>query len=123
MNAQKALHSFWSSFGWIAWEENTVPENAFSRANQYITYSAGESDFDRPIMLTASLWQRSTSWTDVITKAQQIMNYISMGGVVISTDEGAIWIKRGSPFSQRMSDEDPDVRRIYINIEVEFIRN
>lgn len=123
MNAQAALNSFWSGFGWTAWEENTVPENAFSRANQYITYSAGESGFKEPMMLSASLWQRSTSWADVITKAQQIMNYIGMGGVFIATDEGAIWIKRGRPFSQRMSDEDPAVRRIYLNIEVEFITN
>jgi hypothetical protein len=123
MNAQAALNSFWNGFGWTAWEENSVPENAFSRANQYITYSAGESGFNEPMMLSASLWQRSTNWKDVITKAQQIMNYIGMGGVFIATDEGAIWIKRGRPFAQRMSDEDPAVRRIYLNIEVEFITN
>jgi hypothetical protein len=123
MNAQAALNSFWNGFGWTAWEENSVPENAFSRANQYITYSAGESGFNEPMMLSASLWQRSTNWKDVITKAQQIMNYIGMGGVFIATDEGAIWIKRGRLFAQRMSDEDPAVRRIYLNIEVEFITN
>ena len=31
MNAQAALNSFWNGFGWNAFEENTVPENAFAQ--------------------------------------------------------------------------------------------
>lgn len=123
MNSQAALNTFWNGFGWKAYEENTVPDNLFATSDHYITYSSADAGFDEPVMLTGSLWQRSTSWSDTVLKAQQIMNYIGMGGVIISTDEGAIWIKRGRPFAQRMSDEDPAVRRIYINIEVEFIRN
>ncbi len=123
MNSQAALNTFWNGFGWKAYEENAVPDNLFATSDHYITYSSAVAGFDEPVMLTGSLWQRSTSWSDTVLKAQQIMNYIGMGGVIISTDEGAIWIKRGRPFAQRMSDEDPAVRRIYINIEVEFIRN
>lgn len=121
MNAQAALQEFWSGFGWTAWEENTVPENAFSRTNQYITYSAGESGFGETMMLSASLWQRSTSWAGVVEKADEIMRSIGMRGVTITIDGGALWIKRGTPFMQRMGDEDPAVRRIYLNIDAEFI--
>lgn len=121
MNAQAALNSFWNGFGWTAWEENTVPDNAFSIANQYITYSAGESGFDEPMTLTASLWQRSTSWAGTVEKAEQIMQEIGMRGSFVPFDNGTLWIKRGTPFSQRMSDEDTAVRRIYLNIEVEYI--
>ncbi len=120
MNGQAALNSFWNGFGWDAFEENTVPDQAFSGRSEYITYSAGQNYFDEPMMLTASLWQRSTSWTGTVAKMQQIAEYIGIGGKLIKTDDGYLWIKRGKPFAQRMSDEDPAVRRIYLNLEIEF---
>jgi hypothetical protein len=123
MNAQAALNSFWNGYGWTAWEENSVPEEAFSRVNEYITYSSGQNYFDEPMMLTASLWQRSTSWTGTVAKMQEIAEDIGLVGKFIKTDDGYLWIKRGTPFAQRMSDEDPAVRRIYMNIEVEFFTN
>ena len=39
---------------------------------------------------------------------------------LIPCDEGYLWIKRGNPFAQRMSDENDGIRRIYINIELEY---
>lgn len=120
MNGQAALNKFWNSFGWDAFEENTVPDQAFSDRSEYITYSSGQNYFDEPMMLTASLWQRSTSWTGTVAKMQQIAEYIGIGGKLIKTDDGYLWIKRGTPFAQRMSDEDPAVRRIYLNLEIEF---
>jgi hypothetical protein len=121
MNAQAAINSFWNGFEWAAYEENTVPENIFSSRSEYITYSSGWNEFGNPMMLTASLWQRSTSWTGTVEKAEQIAEEIGLGGKVIRTDDGYIWLKRGTPFSQRMSDEDPAIRRIYLNVEVEFL--
>lgn len=123
MNAQAALTSFWKGFSWDAFEENTVPENAFADRTKYITYSAGQNYFDEPMMLTASLWQRSTSWTEIVDKMQEIAETIGIGGTMLKTDDGYLWIKRGTPFAQRMSDEDPAVRRIYLNVEVEFFTN
>jgi hypothetical protein len=44
-----------------------------------------------------------------------------MGGKTLPCDGGAIWIKRGSPFSQNMGDPNDDlVKRKYINITAEF---
>lgn len=120
MNAQAALNTFWNSFEWKAYEENTVPENVFADRDHYITYSASSAGFDEPVMLSASLWSRSKSWTAAVEKAEQIMQDIGLGGKLVSFTGGKLWIKRGVPFSQRMSDEDPTIRRIYINIEVEF---
>lgn len=123
MNSQAALNAFWNGFGWKAYEENTVPDNVFAIYTDYITYSAGQAFFDEPIMLTGSIWSRSTSWATAIAKMQQIAEEIGIGGKLLKTDDGYIWIKRGVPFAQRMSDEDPAVRRIYMNIEVEFFTN
>ena len=120
MNEQAALQTFWSGFNWDAFEENAVPENAFATRDHYLTYAAGLSGFDEPMMLTASLWQRSKSWTDTVNKSREIFEEIGLGGVLLQTDDGYVWIKRGQPFAQRMSDEDPTVRRIYLNVEVEF---
>lgn len=120
MNSQQALDSWWRSFQWEAWEENSVPDNALKDYGHYITYTAGTSEFERPIMLSASIWERSTSWAGTVNKASEIEAAIGLGGTVIPFDGGMIWIKRGSPFSQRMADEDDTVRRVYINVEVEY---
>lgn len=120
MNAQAALNSFWNGFGWEAFEENTVPENAFATRTGYITYSAAQAFFDEPTMLSGSIWSRSTSWGSAVAKMQQIAEAIGIGGKLIKTDDGYLWVKRGVPFAQRMSDEDPAVRRIYLNLEIEF---
>lgn len=123
MNSQQALDSWWNSFGWKAWEENTVPDNALATEGHYITYTAGTNEFDRPMMLSASLWERSTSWAGTVNKASVVEATIGLGGTVIPFDGGKLWIKRGSPFSQRMGDTDDTVRRVYINVEVEYFTN
>lgn len=127
MDSQQALDNWWKSFQWEAWEENSVPDNALKDYGHYITYTAGTSEFERPMMLSASLWERSTSWAGTVNKASEIEAAIGLGGTVIPFDGGAIWMKRGSPFSQRMNGndyvsegKDDSVRRIYINVEVEY---
>ena len=121
MDSQQALDNWWNSFQWHAFEENTVPDDALSTYGHYLTYTAGTSEFERPMMLTVSAWERSTSWAGTVNKASEIEAAIGWGGTVIPFDGGTIWIKRGNPFSQRMPDEDDTVRRVYMNLEVEFI--
>lgn len=118
MNKTQALNSFWNSFNLIAYDEGTVPDNA---QLPYITYSTGEDDFNRPVSLTASIWYRSKRWDEITSKLEEISNRITRGGVMVPYDNGSIWIKKGSPFAQRVRDEDDSIRRIYMNIEAEFI--
>ena len=118
MNKEQALSNFWNSFGWSAYDESTVPDNT---SLPYITFSVGVDDFKYPVSLTASLWDRSTSWATITSKLNQIAESIGQGGKVISYDGGAFWIRKGTPFAQRVSDEDRTIRRIYINVEVEYI--
>ena len=120
MNSQQALNSFWNGFYWKAWEESTVPDGSIDTNRHYITYTASWDEFERPVMLSASIWERSTSWTSVIEKAEEIKQAIGSGGTVIPYTDGAFWIKRGHPFYQRMPDEDDTVRRVYLNLEVEY---
>ena len=119
MTKAAAIYKFWSSFGLMAYEENTVPTDA---AFPYITYQLVTDSFDREIPLTASLWYRSESWTAINAKTEEISKKISRGGKIISCDGGAIWLKRGQPFAQNMGDESDDlIKRKYLNVTAEFI--
>ena len=119
MTKAAAIYQFWSSFGLTAYEENTVPTDADF---PYITYQLVTDSFDREIPITASLWYRSESWTGINAKTEEISQKISRGGKIIPCDDGAIWLKRGQPFSQNMRDESAGlIKRKYINITAEFM--
>lgn len=122
MRKEAALHLFWASFGISAYEENTVPTGDSAPAFPYLTYSVATSDLGLETMISASLWYRSDTWTDINEKANDIALRIGRGGCVIHCDEGAIWLKKGLPFSQNMGDESDDlIKRKYINIIAEFL--
>lgn len=124
----QALHSFWSSFGIPAYDENTVPDNA---PDKYITYEIATASFgDGDIALAANIWDigdpskntdTSKSWAYVTKKSDEISLYLGEGGKTIKTDTGYIWIKRRSPFAQRMKDTNENSRRILLGISAEFI--
>ena len=116
MNKAQALQQFWSGF-LPAYDESTVPKDA---QMPYITYTVSDSFLDFPVPLTASLWYRSQSWEEITLKSYEVSNAISLGGKVIQVDGGRMWIYRGSPFAQRVRDEDDTVRRMLINITVEY---
>ena len=119
MTKAAAIYQFWNSFGLTAYEENTVPDDA---RFPYITYQLVTDSFDREIPLTASIWYSSESWTAINAKTEEISQKISRGGKIISCDGGAIWLKRGQPFSQNMGDESDDlIKRKYLNVTAEFI--
>ena len=119
MTKAAAIYQFWNSFGLTAYEENSVPDEA---TFPYITYQLVTDSFGREIMLTASIWYRSESWTAINAKTEEISQKISRGGKIISCDGGAIWLKRGQPFAQSMGDESDDlIKRIYINVIAEYL--
>lgn len=118
MTKEQAYHAFLASFGWPAYDENTVPDDA---TLPRITYNFSDAEFGDPVAMAVSVWDRSTSWTSVTAMKDQIYNAIGLGGKIIPFDGGYIWVKRGQPFSQRMADESDSIRRIYIVLEVEYL--
>ena len=119
MNKYQALHSFWSGFDLIAYDATSVPDEA---TLPYLTYEVSGADFGTELAQTANLWYRSSSWAAITLKEMQIADYIGRGGKLVQYDDGAFWIKKGTPWSQRMTDDsDPDVRRMLLNVEIEFI--
>ena len=121
MDKFQALQSFWSSFGLPAYDENTVPTGDAKPNYPYITYDASVSNLGAPVALSGSLWYYGTSWAQITAKMSEVQAGIGRGGKIITIDGGALWIKQGSPFAQRVSDPNDMIRRIFINIEAEFI--
>lgn len=118
MTKEQAYHDFWSQFEWKAYDSATVPDDAIL---PYITYEAATDSFENRLALNASLWDRSTSWATVTAKADEIAETITRGGTFVPYENGAICIHRATPWAQRMSDDDDGIRRIVLNLEVEFI--
>lgn len=118
MNKDQALQTFFSSFGWTAYDENSVPDDA---TLPYITYEVMTDNIGNTVYLSASLWDRSTSWTTINAKAREIAESLNYGGTTMRFDDGVIFITQGSPFAQRMADDDDTIRRIILNFAVEFL--
>lgn len=120
MTASQAIQNYLERF-LPSFENNSVPEG---QEFPYATYSIPYSNFDETVIGSLYLWYReelpSRSWKDISDKTDEINESIGLGGVIIPYTDGSIWIKRGRPFSQRMSDEDPNVLRMYINLEIEY---
>ena len=121
MNKWEAIHQFWNSFGWDAYDENSVDTGEFAPDFPYITYQAQTGAMDDVLTLTASLWDKSTSWQAISDKADDIAKTIGHGYSIMSIKGGYLWITRGQPFAQRMSDEDDLIKRIYIILNAEFL--
>jgi hypothetical protein len=117
INKWQALDAFWNSFGIPAYDQNSIPDNT---QMPYITYEATVANFDKPVMLNASLWYRQTSWKNISDKADQIAKYIGYCYKSIPFDGGYLIMYLGTPFAQRMSDVDDTVKRIYLTIDAEF---
>lgn len=119
MDKEQAIHSFWSSFGLVAYDELTVPDDA---RPPYITYGVSTGSLDDILILSGSLWYSGSSWKDITEKSHEIAEAVGEGGhLILKVDGGYLFLTSGTPFAQRMSDPSDDlIRRIYININAEF---
>lgn len=122
MTKASALYNFWASFGLPAYDEASVPTGEDAPAFPYITYEVITDSIGSNIALNGSIWYRSTSWVSANAKAQEIAEYLGRGGKILPLDDGAVWLRRGSPFAQSMGDDkDNMIKRKNINITAEFL--
>lgn len=130
MNKQQAYNLFWNSFGVLAFEENTVPDDetieqliaggAAEAKHPYITYQVILDDLGHPVYPTASIYDRSSSWERADKLANMISARITEANT-IKLDNGRMFITKGSPFAQHMLEEgDKAIRRIILNLGIEF---
>lgn len=120
MTKEAALKQFFGSFGLEAYPTSAVPKDA---QFPYLTYESAVSAFEEgEVSLTVNLWYYTTQESGPNQKAREISKVIGQGGVVLPCDGGYIWLKRGSPFCQSLSDQaDPQIKRRYINVTAEYL--
>lgn len=120
MNKSQVIYQFWSGFGIPAFDENSVPDNT---PFPYITYAEYTGSLGDVLLLNASIWDNSNSWERVSLKAEEIAKTIGEHGhYTLPLDGGYVWITKGSPFAQRMGDpEDGRIKRVYLNVQAEFL--
>ena len=119
MTKDKALHAWFGQF-LPAYPASSVPGDAIF---PWLTYDLILGAWDSgEASITVNLWYYTESEATPNAKAQEIADAIGMGGVFVSCDEGAIWLKRGTPWCQAIKDDsEPNVKRRYLNITAEFI--
>ena len=131
MNKQQAYNAFWGSFGVLAFEENSVPDDRViqdliksgvaAAKYPYITYQVITDNLSGAVYPTASIYDKSSSWERVDTLSNAISNRIQAMNT-IELDDGRMFITKGSPFAQHMGDdEDLTIKRIVLNIAVQFL--
>jgi hypothetical protein len=121
MDKFQAINYFWSGFGLPVYDEQDIPDDAVM---PYITYKASADSLGNSLLLYGNLWYRENTWKNISKKAQDIEKAIKEHGyVLINTSEpkGYLKISAETPFAQRMKDDDEVVKRIYLNINAEFL--
>lgn len=118
MTKEAALYQFWSSFSLPAYEENSVPAQA---EFPYISYEVITDSFGSQIGLTASIWYHTDSWVQLNAKAQEIADRLGEGGLLTTCDGGALWLQKGQPWAQSLTETDQSIKRKYLNITAEFL--
>ena len=117
-NTAKALYQFFSGFGLPAYVEYSIPDDA---PLPYISYQLIEPDWDDGGTIYARVWYRSTSYTAINAKVDQIKAAIGEGKS-IPTDGGAVYLNKGTPFVQYMPMEGDDTLKVaYLNFIIHAI--
>lgn len=117
MDRWQAADAFFNSFGLTAYEKTTVPDDAVM---PYATYEAAISEFEDPVMVEMSLWDRSYSWAWISRKAEEISQAVGDGTIFPMGNRQYMFVTKGNPFAQRLSDENGNVRRVYLIFNVEY---
>lgn len=113
METASALKVFVGGFALPAYASNTVPDDV---QLPYLTYPLVEPEWNQKATFYIQGWYRSTSWEDVLKKADEIVKEIGTG-VTISTENGFLVIYPETPLIQTMV-EDNDIRSFYINLSI-----
>ena len=119
MTKGAALQSFFDSI-MTSYAASAVPGNA---TLPYLTYDFITSAWDGgEVGLTVNMWFRTTSEKEPNEAVDKLSKAIGLGGVQLPCDDGVIWLKRGSPWAQSLTDEtDKTIKRRYINVTAEYL--
>lgn len=121
MTPEAAIYKFFDGFGIPAYASTSVPDRA---EFPYITYDLVINEWDGgESLLTANIWYRTESEAEPNAKVREISSEIGISGITLRCDGGMLWLKRGTPWAQavNVSGEDEQVKRRYLNIDIEYL--
>lgn len=108
----KALKNFVGSFSLPAYATETVPKEV---KLPYLTYPLIEPEWNQKATFYIQGWYRTTDYTEMLTKADEIIREIGTG-ITISTASGYIVIYPETPLVQTLVKDD--IRSFYINLSL-----
>lgn len=119
MTKNKALYAWFNEF-MTFYRDTAVPYDA---ELPYGTYDYVESAWDGgETAITVNLWFRTESEATPDEAASELAELIGYGGTILDCDEGYIWLKKGSPWCQSLTDDsDNAIKRRYINLTAEYL--
>ena len=119
MTKGAALQSFFDSI-MTSYAASAVPYDA---KFPYLTYELITSAWNGgEVGLTVNMWFRTTSEKEPNAAVDKLSKAIGLGGVFLHCDDGVIWLKRGSPWAQSLTDAtDKTIKRRYINVNAEYL--
>ena len=119
MTKGAALQSFFDSI-MTSYAASSVPDDA---TLPHLTYDFITSAWDGgEVGLTVNMWFRTASEKEPNAYVEKLSKAIGLGGVQIPCDDGVIWLKRGSPWAQSLTDgTDKTIKRRYINVTAEYL--
>ena len=121
MSKWSALVDFFESFGWAAYDEMSVPDDAGDR---YITYETPFDNYGSVLPVTLNLYDRNESKLPIFAKIDEILQAIeTMNPPGIPVPGGRLLISKGSPFAQPFNSEPFPWKRYALNINIEFLTN
>lgn len=122
MTKEEALYQFFNGFGIPAYPATAVPPDAVF---PWITYDVTTGSWrDGEVSLTVNIWYYTSDEAEPTAKARELEAAIPDGGVPVGCDGGFVWLKRGSPWCQNLTDDtDSNIKRRYINVSAEYMTN
>lgn len=119
MTKTEAIQAFLETSMPSVYAATSVPDDA---RFPYVTYEAQTAAYgDGEVPITVNAWFYTSSEADADAYCDKLSKLIGRGGVMLSCDGGAVWIKRGSPFAQRIKNTGDDmIKRRYINLSAEY---
>lgn len=121
MTKDKALHAWFQQFDIPFYPVTALPP-ADDIVFPYGTYEPIFSNFGEETYPSVNMYFRTESEAVPNAKVDEFSKAIGMGGTIVKCDEGAMWIKRGSPFAQSILDPDnSNLKRRLIHIVIEFL--
>lgn len=112
MEVAAALKTFASGFGLPAYANGSVPDPV---TLPYITFPLVEPEWNQKASFYLQVWYRTTSNTELFTKADEICQEIG-SGLKIELENGYLVIWPESPMIQLIV--DGDYRSAYINLSI-----